>query len=255
MNKKRVLVTGAAGRIGRTFFTQKQDTFSFRLTDLPGKTLEKISAPHEFIAANLREKEQCKNLCKNIDAVVHLAGIPSVDASFEDVLVDNLLVTHNIFQAALANGCARVVVASSAQATEAYPVDVQVNHTMPVRPKNWYGVSKCFIEALASYYATEERLSAIALRIGAFEFPDDHNLENTRDLSAFLSPDDACQLLECSILAENITFFIGHGISNNRFKRLDLNETTRTLGYQPKDDAFQMFDIAIDTAHIQKVPT
>lgn len=31
---------------------------------------------------------------------------------------------------------------------------------------------------------------------------------------------------------------IGHGISNNRFKRLDLSETTRVLGYQPQDDAF-----------------
>lgn len=38
---------------------------------------------------------------------------------------------------------------------------------------------------------------------------------------------------------------IAHGISNNRFKRLDLSETTRVLGYHPKDDAFQTFEIPI----------
>ena len=246
MTKKRVLITGAAGKIGSTFFNAKQEVFNFRLTDLGKKALQ-VAEPHEFMAANLREKEQCYDLCQGIDTVVHLAGVPSPTASFEEVLVDNMLVTQNIFQAALNNGCARVIVASSAQVIEAYPVDKQISHHMPVQPKNFYGVSKCFVEALASYYATEKQLSAIALRIGAFEFPEDHHLETTRDLSAFLSPKDACHLLERSILAENITFFIAHGISNNRFKRLDLSETVRTLGYQPKDDAFQMFNMAIDT--------
>jgi len=36
-----------------------------------------------------------------------------------------------------------------------------------------------------------------------------------------------------------VQLLIGHGISNNRFKRLDLSETTRVLGYEPVDDAFQ----------------
>ena len=245
MTQKHVLLTGAAGRIGSTFFRAKQDTFTFRLTDLPSKRLN-VAAPHDFIAADLREYEQCEALCQGVHTVIHLAGIPTPDASFEDVLVHNMMVTQNIFQAALKMGCQRVVVASSAQATEAYPVDVQVSHTMPVRPKNLYGVSKCFVEALASFYATEKNLSMIALRIGAFERLDSHNLETTRDFSAFLSPDDACHLLERCILAQDITFFIGHGISNNRFKRLDLSETRRVLGYYPKDDAFQMFNLPID---------
>lgn len=244
MTQKRVLITGAAGRIGSAFFRAKQDTFAFRLTDLPSKRLD-VAAPHDFVAADLRELEQCEDLCEGVNTVVHLAGIPTPDASFEDVLVHNMMVTQNIFQAALRRGCQRVVVASSAQATEAYPVDVQVNHTMPVRPKNLYGVSKCFVEALASFYATQKGLPSIALRIGAFT-PEGHTLETTRDLSAFLSSDDACHLLERCILAENITFFIGHGVSNNRFKRLDLSETRRVLGYRPKDDAFQTFDLPID---------
>jgi len=44
---------------------------------------------------------------------------------------------------------------------------------------------------------------------------------------------------------EGVKHLIAHGISNNRFKRLDLSETTRVLGYQPVDDAFATFEIPI----------
>ena len=68
--------------------------------------------------------------------------------------------------------------------------------------------------------------------------PETHDLNNARDLSAWLSPRDAVHLLQRSVEAEGVKYLIAHGISNNRFKRLDLSETTRVLGYQPQDDAF-----------------
>ncbi len=65
------------------------------------------------------------------------------------------------------------------------------------------------------------------------------------DLSAWLSPRNTVHLLQRSVEAEGVKHLIAHGISNNRFKRLDLSETTRVLGYHPLDDAFQTFDIPI----------
>lgn len=242
----KVLLTGAAGRIGSTFFKTTQERFTFRLTDLPRNPIQ-ADAPHEVMLAELDDTDICKELCKGIDTVVHLAGIPNPDATFEAVLEHNIKVTHNVFEAARIQGCKRVVVASSAQVIEAYPVDVQVSKTMPVRPKNLYGVSKCFVEALASYYATEQGLSAIAVRIGAFESLESHNLMTARDLSAFLSPRDACHLLTRCIEAENVQYFVAHGVSNNRFKRLDISETEKVLSYMPEDDAFQLFDVRIDS--------
>ena len=32
-----------------------------------------------------------------------------------------------------------------------------------------------------------------------------------------------------------------HGVSNNRFKRLDIAATRELLGYAPQDDAFEVF--------------
>lgn len=243
---KRILLTGAAGRIGRAFFKAQQPAFTFRLTDLAPRSFE-VPEPHEFMPGDLQNPEFCQTLCRNIDVVVHLAGVPDPNATFEAVLTHNIVVTHQIFRAAKQAGCQRVVAASSAQAVEGYPVDVQVSAHMPVRPKNLYGVSKCFVEALASYYAFQEDLPAVVLRIGAYEVPEQHELHTTRDLSAFISPRDAAQLIERAIVTPEIRFFIAHGISHNRFKRLDLSETNRVLGYAPKDDAFSMFDIPIDT--------
>ncbi len=249
---RKVLLTGAAGRIGSTFFKATHERFTFRLTDLPHTSVQ-ADAPHEVMLAELGDVETCRGLCEGIDTVVHLAGIPSPDATFEAVLEHNIKVTHNVFEAARTQGCKRVVVASSAQAVEAYPVDIQVSQTMPVRPKNLYGVSKCFVEALASYYATEQGLSAIAVRIGAFESPESHNLTTARDLSAFLSPRDACHLFTRCIEVENVEYFVAHGVSNNRFKRLDTSETEKVLSYRPADDAFQLFDLPIDSLTITNI--
>lgn len=242
---RKILLTGASGRIGSTFFRATHERSVFRLTDLPDKLVQ-ATKPHEVILGELGDIETCKHLCDGVDTVVHLAGVPDPDATFEAVLKHNIKVTYNILEAARLQGCKRVVVASSAQVIEAYPVDVQVDQTTPVCAKNFYGVSKCFVESLASYYATEQGLSAIAVRIGAFEFPEDHNLTTARDLSAFLSPRDTCHLLTKCVETENVQCFVAHGISNNRFKRLDLTETKKVLGYAPKDDAFQLFGVLAD---------
>ena len=53
----------------------------------------------------------------------------------------------------------------------------------------------------------------------------------------------------CSLLINSIEtdlndepFVIAHGISNNRFKRLDITETKKSLGYEPKSDAFEVWE-------------
>jgi hypothetical protein len=39
---------------------------------------------------------------------------------------------------------------------------------------------------------------------------------------------------------ENLKFAIFHGLSNNRFKRLDISDARALVGYEPQDDAFQL---------------
>ncbi|MBD2797536.1 NAD(P)-dependent oxidoreductase [Xenorhabdus sp. 18] len=242
MSKRTILLTGASGRIGRTFFLSMHEHYIFTLVDQKQPDYP-VQSPHRFILADLSEPSVTEQLVINIENIIHLAGIPYADAEFEHLLPANILTTSYLLQAAAKSQCRRFVFASSAQTIEGYPVDKQIPDGIAVSPANLYGVTKCYGEALCSYFATQKGLSSIALRIGAFEFKENHELKNARDLSAWLSPEDAVQLITCAIEAEGITFFIAHGISNNRFKRLDLTQTHKMLGYSPKDDAFKSFDL------------
>ncbi len=111
---------------------------------------------------------------------------------------------------------------------------------MPVRPGNLYGVSKCFGEALAAYFAFRAGLTSIVVRIGGYYFPELYKGNLAENALVFLNPDDFNELLLRCLETPDITFVIAHTISNNRFKRLDLTETRDLLGYQPQADAFSI---------------
>ena len=55
-------------------------------------------------------------------------------------------------------------------------------------------------------------------------------------LDAWVSRRDLQQLLEKCIEAQHIKFAIVHGLSANRFLRMDLSETRELLNYEPQDD-------------------
>ncbi len=240
--KWRVLLTGAAGRIGTAFWQETGGRYALRLAD---RSAEMIGEPggHEVVAFDIADLEACRRACDGIDTVVHLAADPSPRADFYESLLDNNIKgTYNIFRAAKDRGCARVIFASSINAVDAYPRDTQVHPDDPIRPPNMYGVSKCFGEATARYFADVERLSGICVRIGFYN-AGGQRPTSARGLSAFVSPRDLNQLLVRCIETTDVHFAIVHGLSDNRFKRMDITSARELLGYQPQDDAFKLFDV------------
>lgn len=243
----RVLVTGAAGRIGTAFRLHVGDRYQLRLADKTTDSLNAIKQhPDEVVGFDLTDLDACQHACAGIGTVLHLGGDPSPEADFYASLLDNnVKATYNIFRAAVDQGCRRVIYASSLQTVEAYELDVQANENMRVRPGNVYGVTKCFGEALASRFADAEGLSSIAVRIGFFAEPEELPGQSARDLSAFVSPRDLSDLFVRCIETPDIPFAIVAGISNNRFKRVDLASTRELLGYEPRDDAFALAGIEL----------
>lgn len=248
---QRILITGAAGRIGQDVVNilGRQRNYQLRLADINLSALEVLKdASHEIIYLNVSDLAACQEAIKGMDLVIHLAGDPSPEADFYGSLLENNIKgTYNIFRASKDNNVSKVIVASSAQTIESYPLDYQVNTNSPIRPKNMYGVSKCFVEAVASYFAYAEDLQSIAIRIGAY---DDYNPNgkplSARDMSAYLSPEDFIDLLLKSMTAKNLPpFSILHGISDNRFKRLDIEETKKLVGYNPSADAFKLSGVKL----------
>jgi NAD(P)-dependent dehydrogenase (short-subunit alcohol dehydrogenase family) len=237
--RRRVLVTGAAGRIGSYFAEHSKHKYDMRLmVQGTEEEIDKIRAWGEVVEADLSNLDRLKEVCQGIDTVVHMAGDPSPSATWQELLDANIIGTYNIFVAAKAAGCRRVIHASSIHAVSGYPADVQVKTSEPVNPGDLYGVSKCFGEALGRYMGEKEGLSVITLRIGAFQPPESVRKESgVGMLDAWVSHRDLNQLIERCVDVENLKFAIFHGLSDNRFKRLDISDARELVGYAPQDDA------------------
>jgi len=198
---------------------------------------KEIESYGEVVVADLSDLERMKTVCEGMDTVVHLAADPSPTATWGDLLDANIIGTYHTFVAAKAAGCRRVVYASSIHAVSGYPPDVQVKTSEPVNPGDLYGVSKCFGEALGRYMAEKEGLSVIAIRIGAFQpLEAARKEESVSMLDAFVSHRDLNQLIERCIEDGAIRFALFHGLSDNRFKRLDITDARERVGYAPQDD-------------------
>ena len=239
----RVLVTGAAGSIGTAFWKRRHGEFSLRLADLHTEGL--AEAPCPSMQLDVSDHAACLAACLDIDVVLHLAGVPHAGADFDaQLLQPNIVGTHNIFRAAQAQGVKRVVFASSAQAVEGYPLDVQVQESMPARPANMYGASKAFGEGVASAFAHQHGMTAIAVRIANVAQFAPGQQHSARDIAAFISERDVVQLLACCVAADVAPgYHVVHGVSDNRYKRLSIDATRRLVGYAPQDDGFSLLGL------------
>ncbi len=240
MEKRKVLVTGAAGRIGTAFRKAYGDRYMLRLVDR-----RPVPDPegHEHWSADLVDLEEARKACAGIDTVIHLAADPSPRATFYDTLLPlNIQMTYNLFHAAREQGCRRLIFASSIHAVNAYPLDYQIHPSDPVLPGDLYGVTKVFGEALAAYYAHREGLSCIAIRIGAFGTAEKvAECSDSRMLALWISDRDLSQLLHrCVDAPDDVRFLIVQGVSDNQFKRMDIGNAREILGYAPQDNAFQI---------------
>jgi len=225
-----VLVTGAAGSIGSSFAAYAARRFELRLSDRRSRALERLSAFGEVVAADLADLGSLTDACAGVDTVVHLAGDPKPDAGWPSVLENNIVGTFHAFTAAQRAGCRRVVFASSVHAVIGHPETRQVRVDDPVWPTSLYGVSKCFGEALGRQMS-EAGLSVVALRIGAYN--PEGAIIPAKFANCLLSPADLNQLLERSILAEDVRFAIVNATSDTGANRLDPTPAIELLGYVP----------------------
>ena len=73
---------------------------------------------------------------------------------------------------------------------------------MAVAPRQSLLRLQVLLGALCSFYATQNGLSSVSLRVGGFELADGRPLGSMRDLRAWLSNRDATHLIDRAIEAE-----------------------------------------------------
>jgi uronate dehydrogenase len=226
----RVLLTGAAGEIGRALRSGLAGHYALlRSTDV--HPLSHPAAGEEIRIADLTSAQAALALTEGIDCIVHFAGVPR-ENDWMPILQHNVIATFNVFDAARQQGVKRIVFASSNHVTGFYRADRQVSAWDPPRPDSRYAVSKVFGEALGRMYADKHGIAVACLRIGSFR----ERPRTLRELRTWISPRDTVQLVRRCIDATGLHFAVLYGVSGNR--RSNWSDAHRaSLGYAPEDDA------------------
>ena len=236
MGRKKVLITGAAGRIGEVLHQGLRECYDLRL--LYHRTVREAAEGEEVVLGSVADLATMAAAVAGVDAVVHLAGDPEVSATWESVLEKNIQGVYCTYEACKNAGVKRVVFASTNHVTGFYEQEgMYTTPEMPVRPDSLYGASKAFGESLGRYYVDRYGLEVVCLRIGSFQ-PDSAVVERRSDriLSTWLSHRDCVHLVQRSIEAD-VRYGIYYGISGNTRAYWDLQNARRELGYTPQDNA------------------
>jgi len=233
MTENRLLVTGAAGNMGRLLRP---------LLRVPGRVLrladvvevDDVVDGEESMVVDVTDASAVAKAVQDVDAVLHLGGI-STEAGFDDVLAVNVVGTHHVLRAAVEAGVGRVILASSNHAVGFYRRSVdgdELPDELPARPDTFYGWSKAAVESLGALYHHRFGLDVVALRIGTC-FPEPIG---SRGLATWLAPADAGRLLEACLSAPAVGFRVVWAVSDNTRRWWSLSGA-KALGYVSGDDA------------------
>jgi len=241
--KKRVLLTGANGRLGRLLTTSLGDKYDFVLVDL-------IMKKGQGYQADIGDEKKILNVFKKvkpIEVVVHLAAASRPECSWEEILKSNIIGVHNLYNAIKKTKIKKVVFISTNRVTGAYEGFPKTLHKIrkpkkikpndPIAVDCEYGASKVFGEAIARLYSDRDGIDSICLRLGSV-------LENDKPKSArrkktWLSHRDFVQLIDKSIETKK-KFGIYYGLSNNKGRFYNISATKKDLGFRPQDNSSKL---------------
>ena len=250
-DKKKVVVTGFGGRIGKVLRDHLGDKYEFSGIDrVPLDGLDSLTA-------DLTDLDAITPAFQGKDIVIHLAAEPrhTPDIGWDLLMPDNVIATANVFEAARAAGVSRIIFFSSMHVVGMYERDQPykaiaagdygdldpdavplITHEMPDRPDGPYAVSKIFGEALGRYFWEDHGISVLCIRFGTTA-PNDRPGSDARSLVSYFSHRDIAAMVEACIEAEDIGFDIFYGASNNTWKIYDTPRARQVLNFHPQDNA------------------
>ena len=226
----RICITGAAGSLGhhlRGGLAHLADRV--RLVDV--KPMGVAAAHEEIVVCDLANRADAMEALRDCDAILHFAGHPR-EQTFEEIIADTLPAAYHVYEAGRRHGARRIVYASSIHAVGFHPVEAVPDTTVPHRPDTFYGLTKTFVEDLASLYWDKFGLESVCLRIcSCFPEPRDRRM-----LWSWLSFADCVRLAEAALTAPRVGFSVVYGTSDNAAAAVSNAKATH-IGFRPLDSA------------------
>ena len=251
MTPRTVVITGAAGAMGRRLRAHLAGRYDLRLIDrAPG-------GDPAVTAADLSIWGEWAELFRGADVAFHFAADPEAYKPWPDLIGPNVDALIHTYQAAALGGVKRVVFASSNHVMGGYQDDAAVSlgdDTSPrpglrykvdgvPRTSAAYAAAKLFGERLGKCFAESHGLETIALRVGwvwrgGKNVPANLPAERGEWFRLmWLSDRDLAHLMDRCLVADlPAKFVIVNGVSNNTGMMWDLEPGRRLLGYHPRDD-------------------
>lgn len=244
---QRIAVTGSNGVVGRRLCRDLAKDYQVVSIDRTGADFN----------LDISDLAAVTSAFAGCEAVVHLAAASATTAPWEAVRTSNIEGTYNVFEAARAVGCRKVIFASSHHVVGMYRAErlalgkeggdePPLGLTEPVRPDSLYAVSKVFGEALGRYYSDSFGMQVACVRIGSMNEADSPQppqslLPWRRDKQAaarvgpkWFSHRDFARLVR-AILARDVRFGVVYGVGDNRNGFLDLQPGKDLYDYLPLD--------------------
>ena len=168
---KRVLVTGGAGFIGSHLVRElvSRQCYVRVLDNVSSGDVAKLEGVHrkiEFHDGDIRNAVACRNACRTIDTVFHLAAQVSVPQSVLDPVQSDAVNsggTLNLLLAARDNKIARFVFSSSC-AVYGDTSDIPTSESVLPAPASPYGLQKLTGEHYCRVFTRLYGLETVALR-------------------------------------------------------------------------------------------
>lgn len=270
--RPRVLVTGAAGRLGSTvarlFHAEGYPVVATDVADAG-------EVPYAFEQVDLRDHAATSELLADVDVVLHIGNHPGIGRTPPQVVFnENVTINENVFQGAAERGVGTIVFASTVQLIGSHP-DERTVVTAPRRPtyplderavpdpSNVYALSKTVSETMLRYYAERCGLAGTALRLpllhrheARFEVEAGH--ERPVDVfEAFtgLSYDDAARLFLAVVRAGLPGYRVYLAGTAHRHRDLSIAELVDRYYPELSRDTIDLVDISTITEEVGWRPT
>lgn len=225
-NPMRVLMTGAAGKVGTILVNGLKGRH-----ELHGFDQVPVPLLDHSTVGDIEDFETVLKATRGMDAIIHLAG-----GEYEwERCLNNIQGTYNVLESARQNGVRRVAYASRAGLlpSAVYPRSMERTVDMIPRPDSYYSLTKVFGENLGSMYHDRFGMEFVAVRIGNCN-PDRPLPEHPHQLSHA----DAVRVFEQAITYPWARFEIVFGVSDSNWPLYDIGHGRRAIGYHPLDRSY-----------------